>query len=311
MKKKIILLIIACAILLLNGYKVDGQELPYLRDLSVQATVNFNPNTGIYTYSFSINNGHSSNGKIDELEIDISRDSQSISYDTVGLQFAKTWMEGSFQRMYPKLAHRIVPVGFPAVPPSWDGLIGIDGTAAFFTAERDILQGQTLSGFVMSSKGLPGVRRFIAHPYYDPNDYYPSIDDVSVEEAAKIVAQVDSDMENIAFKGKTLGPTAPPADFKPIEFLNYIINMKHEAFTLGWIKNKGIENSLDAKLDNTKKKIEQGNTQAAKGILNAFINEVEAQGCESYDNCTEGKHLTPEAYALLKYNVQYLISNLK
>ena len=86
--------------------------------------------------------------------------------------------------------------------------------------------------------------------------------------------------------------------------------MKHEAFSLGWIKNKGIENSLDVKLDNAKKKLEQGNNIATKNILNAFINEVEAQGCAVYENCPSGKHLTPEAYGLLKYNVQYLLNKL-
>ena len=40
-------------------------------------------------------------------------------------------------------------------------------------------------------------------------------------------------------------------------------------------------------------------------------NEVEAQGCESYDDCPKGKHLLPEAHALLKYNAQYLADNLK
>jgi hypothetical protein len=110
---------------------------------------------------------------------------------------------------------------------------------------------------------------------------------------------------------RTLGPTAPPADFKPVAFVDYIISQKHEAYSLGWIKNKGIENSLDEKLDNAKKKIETGDTKTAQNILNAFINEVEAQGCKTYDDCPSGKHLTPEAYALLKYNMQYLIDNLK
>ena len=42
-----------------------------------------------------------------------------------------------------------------------------------------------------------------------------------------------------------------------------------------------------------------------------FGNEVEAQGCESYEKCPKGKHLTSEAYALLKYNTQYLIEKLQ
>jgi hypothetical protein len=86
--------------------------------------------------------------------------------------------------------------------------------------------------------------------------------------------------------------------------------MIHEASALGWIKNKGIEQSLDAKLDNAKKKITEGDNESAKNIINAFINEVEAQGCATHGNCTPDKYLAPEAYALLKYNAMYLINNL-
>jgi hypothetical protein len=64
------------------------------------------------------------------------------------------------------------------------------------------------------------------------------------------------------------------------------------------------------KLDNAKKKLAEGSPGATKNILRAFINEVEAQGCATYENCPPGKHLTSEAYALLKFNAQYLIDNL-
>jgi len=110
--------------------------------------------------------------------------------------------------------------------------------------------------------------------------------------------------------GKTIGPSAPPAELKPVDFLDHIVSMKHEAAALGWITDKGVENSLDAKLDAAKRKLQQGSTGAAENILTSFINEVEAQGCETYNDCPKGKHLTPEAYALLKYNAQYLMDNL-
>lgn len=87
--------------------------------------------------------------------------------------------------------------------------------------------------------------------------------------------------------------------------------MKHEAFDLGWIKNKGILQSLDAKIESAKRALERGQTKTAMNKLNAFINEVEAQGCASYEDCPPGKHLTSEAYGLLKYNAQYLIDHLQ
>ena len=101
---------------------------------------------------------------------------------------------------------------------------------------------------------------------------------------------------------KTIAPVPPPEPFMVLAFLDTLISYKHQAFNLGWITNKGILNSLDQKLDNARKQLERGNNKAAKNILEAFINEVEAQ---------KEKHLSSEAYALLKFNAEYLISKLE
>ncbi|MEW6068695.1 MAG: hypothetical protein AB1610_10450 [Nitrospirota bacterium] len=171
---------------------------------------------------------------------------------------------------------------------------------------KDIKPSETVSGFMFqTSFGLPGIVDYYAEgdvplpkcPEGMAVDFIPGYDDLTPYGPGII--------------GKTIGPTAPPTDFNPISFIDYIINIKHEAFSLGWITNKGIEQSLDVKLDNAKKKLEDGNNTPAKNILNAFLNEIEAQSCKNYADCPEGKRLTPEAYALLKYNVEYLINNLR
>jgi hypothetical protein len=102
-------------------------------------------------------------------------------------------------------------------------------------------------------------------------------------------------------QGSTIGPKDPPSPFVSLGFLDTIISYKHQAFSLGWIDNQGIVNSLDAKLDNAKKHLEKGKTTPAINVLQAFVNEVEAQ---------KDKHVTSEAYALLKYNAEYLIAKL-
>ena len=88
----------------------------------------------------------------------------------------------------------------------------------------------------------------------------------------------------------------------PSTLLDNLISYKHQAFDLGWINNKGIYNSLDKKLENAKKHLKKDKTKQAINMLNAFINQVEAQN---------GEHLTSEAYALLKYNAEYLIKKLE
>ncbi len=83
--------------------------------------------------------------------------------------------------------------------------------------------------------------------------------------------------------------------------LDTLISYKHQALALKWIDNQGIANSLDQKLENARKKLVSGDSVAARNNLEAFVNEVEAQ---------KDKHLTSEAYALLKFNAQYLIDRL-
>ncbi|MBI5380030.1 MAG: hypothetical protein HZA23_07780 [Nitrospirae bacterium] len=101
--------------------------------------------------------------------------------------------------------------------------------------------------------------------------------------------------------GRTIGPVQPPATFIPLVFLDYLVSLKREAFSLGWIKNKGLEQSLDAKLESARAALQRGQPKTAQNALGALLNEVEAQ---------QGKGLTGEAYGLLNYNVQYLIERL-
>lgn len=86
------------------------------------------------------------------------------------------------------------------------------------------------------------------------------------------------------------------------DLIDMLISDVNTAYEKGWIDNRGIANSLDKKLENAKKQLEKGKTNTAVSILNAFVNEVEAQ---------KDKHLTSEAYALLKYNAEYLLTKLK
>lgn len=67
------------------------------------------------------------------------------------------------------------------------------------------------------------------------------------------------------------------------------------------IDNQGIITSLLAKLDAAQKLIDNGKIDQAKNMLEAFINEVQAQS---------GKHIAPEAADTLTESAEYLIFNL-
>jgi len=162
----------------------------------------------------------------------------------------------------------------------------------------DVGPGTALSGFVLWSNGLPA----IVSCHFMGNALGVMFPDEPPQDVEDLVDSLESFPSNTV-KGKTLGPKDLPYPFTALSFLDTITSYKHQSADLGWIINKGIINSLDQKLENARKLLVQGNNKAAKNTLEAFVNEVEALN-------KKGKQLTSEAYALLKFNAEYLISKL-
>lgn len=288
--------------LLIWASSVYGAEVPKYEEYIVHAEVSLDITSGIYTCNYILTNPDSNKNLLGMLDIYIPRDSAGKELSWENLTYGKQYFRHSSE------AHKnkVVPIGLDG-PPRWTYGIGEDENGKGFAGwgsmeDSRIYPGNSLSGLIITSYGLPGIREAMLQPRIDydnlPEEYWENV------ELSKTLR------DSLIYYTKTIGPVAPPAEFKSVDFLNNIVSMKHEAYKLGWIKNEGILKSLDAKLDNAKKDIEKGNTRSAKNALKAFINEVEAQGCESYENCPAGKHLTSEVYGLLKYNALYLIDHL-
>jgi hypothetical protein len=295
---------------------------PVIKGVEVESNISVDDSTGIYSYNYTLKNGEESTGCLWKLEIDITKPDNSIDLTDEGLVDYPRYITKDL--VGKSRAPQMVPVAFPDLPRGtvpelgmgevtvWDAGLTVRGTASWGSVlGQYIPPGEEESGFIMTSYGIPTVRDFTAKPRYIAKDQDVYNMGVSKEEFIKdSFKYLEAFYDSIAYTGKTIGPTAPPLELDPASFLQGIIDMKHEAYSLGWITDAGIENSLDVKLENALKKLKSGNSKSAKNILGAFINEVEAQGCETYDDCKEGKHLKPEAYALLKYNAQYLINNM-
>jgi hypothetical protein len=294
---------VACLIFMLSGAVfgdeielLPGETLPELQNVNIRTNINYDSDSASYFYNYVITNPPVNSGAIRAIEIDVTMPVGGMTLSGNGLKCGQGFLESE--------SSSIVPVGLSA-PIGWITATSIRGTATWGATEEQyfIKPGSSISRLEINSRGLPGIRQVNVTPYFKQ---------APVEEATKEdVERVRTIRRHIAFKTKTIGPTAPPEELVPADFLQSIIGMKHEATRQGWITNPGVERSLDAKLDAAMKSIQSGNTKAASNILGAFVREIEAQGCESYDDCPKGKHLTPEAYALLKYNAQYLMDNLK
>ncbi|HEX7118663.1 MAG TPA: hypothetical protein VF212_07750 [Longimicrobiales bacterium] len=74
---------------------------------------------------------------------------------------------------------------------------------------------------------------------------------------------------------------------------------------LAWITNSGVCRSLQAKLDAAARALERGQPGAARGPLASFLQELDAQ-----HGTGPGKHVSDNAYWLLKINVEYVLGSM-
>jgi hypothetical protein len=73
----------------------------------------------------------------------------------------------------------------------------------------------------------------------------------------------------------------------------------------GWIDNPRVCRSLAVKVEQAARSLQQGRGQSTKGQLRGFLNELEAQ----YGS-QPGKHVSENAYWLLRTNSEYLLTRI-
>jgi hypothetical protein len=290
--------LIGCSFCALTYGAVGSAQQPSPVSAIVQASVSTAGD--VVTYSYSITN--SGGGPIWAFDVDATMPVGGVALSSDGLigdpiSDAITAAVASDSRAVP-----IVPLSVKS-PFGWTGGPSVRGTAGWAADdETSLIQpSKTVSGFQLTSRGLPVVRSAILQPYADVNTL-PIPPPTGTDDLKRYVDQVNAFKASVSFKVLTIGPSAPPADFKAADFLNTIINTKEQAVQQGWIRDQGIGISLDAKLNAAKASLARGNNHAATNELNALLHEVNAQG---------GKQLSSEAVALLTFNTQYLISKIQ
>ncbi len=287
------------------GYGAGPVPSP-LRGVSVPAVARKGERTGVFTYLYQVSNPAVNDGQILSIGIEITQGPNDEVLSRTGLVNGPL-----YAAIISELARRevpMVPVGMEG-PPEWLLALVVDdhvpprGLARWdvFHNAEPIRPGQSLDGFQLTSYGLPAIRIVKIQPLID----YDNLPD-EFADAQKARHLQDS----LIFFTKTVGPKAPPKDFVPLEFLNYLITLVRDSRQLGWIKVDGVQQSLLAKLINAKRKLEAGEPAVAKNLLNAFLHEVQGASCPEF-TCPGNKPLTSEALALLFFNGQFLVERLR
>ncbi|MCL5055141.1 MAG: hypothetical protein M1169_04250 [Firmicutes bacterium] len=179
-------------------------------------------------------------------------------------------------------------------------------------SHTDIFPGNSLSGFFVTTTALPGIVR----SWTQGDHPLPSVPESAAQATCGPPDPYSSD-DNVILK--TVGPDILPKNLTPVQLLTRLISLKEQAFQLGWITNAGVANSLDAKLNEAKKKLQEGETQVTINLLKSFILDLEAQhqgqtgqgqGASTGNAQTSRKHVTDNAYYLLKPNAEFILYKL-
>jgi len=277
-----------------------SQTLPHFSHVSAYARVERIESSSMMLYSYDVTNDIGNTGTIRRFLIDISRRTSSFSPDTIGLPFFDSFRELSFRLMYPFVVSKIIPVGFPILPAHWDASITVSLMARFSADTLRPEPGQGV-GLQMVSKWPPTIRKFIVVPVFDVGAYFPSMEDSN----AVPIAQMDSIREAINYNGWTLGPASIDSPFVAINFLDTIKSYVNESLTLNWITTQATANKYTALIDSAKTNLAATPTRrgTAKAKLDSVIVNV-------YPDSAAGL-LTSEAYALLRFNTEYVLTKLR
>ncbi len=300
MKPKLILSLVLSVLLPKLTF---AQDYPMLRDVQIHCAVDHHQGDSLYYYAFGLTNGITSEGKINELGIDISRDPRSLDSDTSGLRFENDgFIEASFRRHFPFLKGKIVQVGLLASPGTslgftWTGGFSNALTAGWTADFATIEPGQSVGGFVMVSKGLPGIRRCIVSPFFNfdrlfSRDRFPTDEDLP---------NTDSIQNAVKFYGWTVGPFALPMTFDNAVWIDTLTSEAAQSRSLGWITNQATADKYATYFALTKSQLQANNTASARTTLQAVLQDA---------NVDSTSNLTSEAYALIRYNTEYLLAQL-
>ena len=151
-------------------------------------------------------------------------------------------------------------------------------------------------GFIIESLGLPSIvqcySRGLSSALFFPEE--PPIDLIDLLRQLR-------DFPNNTIIKKTIGPKDPPDPFIPSNFLDTLRNYTQRSYELGWITNQTTADKYDSLLNTAKTLLEGNHIPWVEYTLQSVI-----------DECNEDSsgNITSEAYALLRYNTEYLLENL-
>ncbi|MEK6755486.1 MAG: hypothetical protein AABZ02_04970 [Bacteroidota bacterium] len=149
--------------------------------------------------------------------------------------------------------------------------------------------------FRVASKNIPGIIRFYAQ------GSRPSLRATPLTVDPTIADQFVADLLNNSFVGSTVGPVKLLSPYIPIDFLDTLSSFTTQSRSLGWIKDQPTADKYLGYFNSARAALQQNNASAARSALKQVLRNVDVDSSST---------LTSEAYALLRFNTEYLVSQL-
>ncbi|MGA3287590.1 MAG: hypothetical protein ABSD46_09200 [Bacteroidota bacterium] len=156
--------------------------------------------------------------------------------------------------------------------------------------------GVSRSGFSFnSSNSLPGIL------IYYSEGWAPAPVFEEGEATDSIPGYTDLTPYGPGVVGKTVGPLTVPNPFVPLNFLDTLANYTTQSHALEWIKDDATANKYLGYYTSAKTSLQQNNIALARTTLQQVLQDV---------NVDSTANLTSEAYALIRYNTEYLLTQI-
>jgi hypothetical protein len=180
----------------------------------------------------------------------------------------------------------------------WDASILSGSTISIGILKNHPKPGESVSGIELTSRGIPGIRRLTIVPYFDETVFFPAINDTT---NFMTFEQKDSIYSIVNYYDRTVGPYAPQAIFNPQTILDTLTSYSMQSRTLGWIKGQTTTDKYLGYFASAKTSLQQNKIRLTRTTLQQVLADV---------NIDSTSNLTSEAYALIRYNTEYLLSQL-
>ncbi|MDD8017945.1 MAG: hypothetical protein PHP42_06200, partial [Bacteroidota bacterium] len=164
-----------------------------------------------------------------------------------------------------------------------------------------IKPGKTQAGFGLKCHQLPTIGKY----YVQGETPSPKTEG---DEPDFTQEELQQDIYTNSIKGFTIGPIDTSIVFTSDILLDSLLSYTTQSKTLGWIKDQSTSNKYLNSFSTAKTQLQANNSIGARQTLQTVIANTISDSLPASGG--QASNITSEAYALLRFNTEYLISQL-